>query len=71
MTKVNIESRRRRRLLDADGMTTPEIASALGISRQAVDQMLLKAIAKLQRAFLRRCFAKPFRLSAASLAASV
>jgi DNA-directed RNA polymerase sigma subunit (sigma70/sigma32) len=54
MTKVNIESRKRRRLLDADGMTTPEIASALGISRQAVDQMLLKAIAKLQREFLRR-----------------
>ncbi len=54
MTKVNIESRRRRRLLDADGMTTPEIASALGISRQAVDQMLLKAIAKLRRDLLRR-----------------
>lgn len=54
MTKVNIERRQRRRLLDADGMTTPEIASALGISRQAVDQMLLKTIAKLRRDLLRR-----------------
>jgi DNA-directed RNA polymerase sigma subunit (sigma70/sigma32) len=45
---------RRRQGLDADGMTLPEIARELGITRQAANQLLLKALAKARRALLRR-----------------
>ncbi|HQR21777.1 MAG TPA: sigma factor-like helix-turn-helix DNA-binding protein [Burkholderiales bacterium] len=37
-----------------DGMTNEEIASKLGISRQAVSQTVQKALVKLRRELIRR-----------------
>jgi DNA-directed RNA polymerase sigma subunit (sigma70/sigma32) len=54
MTNLKSKKPRENRILDYDGMTQQEVADALGITRNAVQQIEKRAFKKFKRGLARR-----------------